>query len=198
MRHCISWILFGGKRPPTDTRLSDDITEKHLGHQTNNGILSLAGAGMHCGTSIVGLLSTHQADEQTTSKAPGSGADCERSECSTGPRKRRPRDRYRTGTAGGSRRDAVSQWFHGGDQYQEGRNKKVERTNRVFTCTIHLLFVCTEIHSREHRPHKSPPPTPELPWSSKRDPCRAQLPRTTPSPPGNAVPGVLKHTHTRG
>lgn len=63
-------------------------------------------------------------------------------------------------------------------------------------CTINLLFVCIEIHSREHLPRKTPLPIPELRLSSKRDPCKVQQLRMTPSPPGNAVPGVLTHTHT--
>lgn len=65
-------------------------------------------------------------------------------------------------------------------------------------CVCFSLFVCTEIHSREHQPQKSPLPVLEPLLSSKRDPCRALQLHTIPSLPGNAVPGVLKppHTHT--
>lgn len=73
---------------------------------------------------------------------------------------------------------------------------KMDVKQKVCVCVHDLLFVCTEIHSREHQPHKTPLPALEPLMSSKRDPCRALLLHTTPSPPGNAVPGVLKHTQT--
>lgn len=60
-----------------------------------------------------------------------------------------------------------------------------------------IPFVCTEIHNREHQPHKIPLQAPEPLLSSKRDPCRALLLHMTPGPPGNAVPGALKHTQQR-
>lgn len=56
-----------------------------------------------------------------------------------------------------------------------------------------LLFVCTEIHNREHLPQKSLLQGLELLLSSKKDPCRALLLHMTPSPLGIAAPDALNH-----
>lgn len=118
---------------------------------------------------------------------PRSGADCERSECSTDLRKRRPHDRYQTDTAKKkTKKEAVKPAF---PHEMDGECVLAFKQN--------IPFVCTEIHNREHQPHKIPLQAPEPLLSSKRDPCRALLLHMTPGPPGNAVPGALKHTQQR-
>lgn len=62
-------------------------------------------------------------DEQMVSKAPGSGADCEQSVCSTDLRKHHPRDHCQTDTAGRKmeQKNTICECCHIATDESEGR-----------------------------------------------------------------------------